>query len=131
VAIVLVDYRNGVVMSWASQQRTEQANGTTYSSGLDLTGPVTGDGSADVDAEVAITNGILALGDIQIDVTDGAAGRFRQDLAPIAQLPVYSLDGAGPVPPRPAPQGELACGGSSGRHGVIRSHGPVDGPVLP
>ena len=88
------DERHGLVIPWATHEYLHVTRGAQYSSGLGITVSFDGAGSADSEAEIAIADGVLYDEDLKIEIIDGAgAGRFEQELDPIAQIPVLYKSG--------------------------------------
>ncbi len=89
------DERHGMTMDWATHEWGHDTIGMRIDP-LDfgLTGPTSGSGAADADAQVNCGGGEAHDEDLAIDVVDGAGStRFMQELSPIGYLPVYYRSG--------------------------------------
>src|SRR5690606_4168769 len=96
VHIMLSDERHLVTMDGATHAYLHNTNGCQYASGLGITAPTAGDGSADADAQVSMDGGRIYDEDIIINIVDDPvpSNIFEQELSPIAQIPVFYRDGA-------------------------------------
>jgi len=96
-AISFADERHGLAMPWSTHKYLHLTVRTRYEKGLGLSGTIVGDGDTDSHAQVSISNGTVHDEDLVISISDGTSGRFVQELSPIANIPVFYLDGATPV----------------------------------
>jgi hypothetical protein len=103
-ATILGEYRSGLTMDTDTHSWIRMTVGPRYSSGLTLSGNTGGDGSADSNAEVALTGGVIYDEDLKYNIVNSASpsNPFEQDLgtgsgssvtAP-AKIPVYYRLGA-------------------------------------
>jgi len=102
--IVLGDERHGLSMDADTHTYLHKTVGTRYNSGLSLTASITGTGNSNVDAETAITGGIIFDEDLQHTIVHSATPTniFEQNLGTTgggvvtspAKIPVYYRSGA-------------------------------------
>ncbi len=99
--ILFGEERHGITMDCSTHEYLHTTVNTRYRSGLSLTVAASGnpsgfDGSADIQAEVGISDGELMDEDILIDITHSATPtqQWEQILDPVAWLPIYYRDGA-------------------------------------
>lgn len=85
-SIYFADERHGIVMDGATHQHLHLSIGAQYRSGLGLYNfQADQNGSLDSHAQFACQNGVIADEDLTINITDG----LPQELAPIANIPVF------------------------------------------
>jgi hypothetical protein len=97
-ALVFSDERHGTAMPWRTHEYLHEVVGTRFHEGLGLGGNVAGDGDSESHAQVDISDGVIYDEDYKVDIQDtGGSGLFVQELSPIAELPVYYLNGSTPV----------------------------------
>ncbi len=102
--VVVGEERHGLTMDGDTHTYLHKTVGTRYNSGLSLTASLTGTGNSNVDAETAITGGIIFDEDIQHTIVHSATPTniFEQNLGTTgagvvtspAKLPVYYRSGA-------------------------------------
>jgi hypothetical protein len=94
----LSEERHGLTMDGETHAYLHLTQGTRYVSGLTATlgAALAGDGSTDVQAQLAMTGGVIRDEDISISIVDDATPTafFEQVLSPTAQIPVAYRDGA-------------------------------------
>lgn len=92
----LFDQRHGTSMSSAMRLFLHRTTGVQWSDGLGIGGTLAGDGTADADAQVAMSDGQILDEDLEIDIRNSATPTepHEQVLDPIAEIPVYYRTGA-------------------------------------
>jgi hypothetical protein len=91
-SILFLDERHGNVMSSTTHSYLHNTRGTQYDTGLALSNMVVdGDGSSDTHVQFGVTDGVVWDEDIRAAITDGSP----QDIAPIAQVPIFYLEQGG------------------------------------
>ena len=94
-SIYFADERHGIVMDGATHQHLHLSIGAQYRSGLGLYNfQADQNGSLDSHAQFACENGIIADEDLTINILDG----LPQELAPIANIPVFYRIGSSASP---------------------------------
>lgn len=92
LATLVLDQRHLAVMDGATKFYIYSTIGAQFVSGLDAGNyTLAGTGAADADAQLSLTDGLLAIQDIQFPVTDGSP----QELTPILQIPIFFRSGVG------------------------------------
>lgn len=93
------DERHGVVLDWATHEYLHKTQGAKIYNGFDLTAYSTsGDGSANSNATVDLTNGVFFDEDLEIAITHSASptnGTFTQILQGEAEIPIIYQSQAG------------------------------------
>lgn len=92
----LAEERHLATMSKSVHKYLHQTVGARYASGLTLTGTTTGDGTNNLDAQIAITGGNIYDEDIEIAITTpyNVNTPFSQNLSLPASLQILYLSGA-------------------------------------
>lgn len=94
-SIYFADERHGIVMDGATHQHLHLSIGAQYRSGLGLYNfQADQNGNLDSHAQFACQNGLIADEDLTINITDG----LPQELAPIANIPVFYRIGSTSAP---------------------------------
>ena len=96
-AVLVGDERHGLGMDAKTHEYLHNINGTQINNGFALGNfTTTGDGSANADAQISISNGVIRDEDITHSVQHAAvpSAAFEQVLDPIAQLPIWYREGA-------------------------------------
>ena len=99
-AIAIMDERHGLVMDWRTHQYLHRTIGTRYDSGLATARITTGTGTADGDAQVFLTSGVIWDEDIQVSINRTATPTnfFDQELGTTGvpgKFPIYYRVGTG------------------------------------
>ena len=95
-ATLIADERHGSTMDGPTHAYLHNTNGMQYASGLGITAPTSGDGSADADAQVDLDGGVVYDEDLvhQIVHSDTPSDFYEQDLQGPGQIPVFYRLGA-------------------------------------
>jgi len=96
-AVYFGEERHGIRMDAATHKYLHNVFGTQYINGLSISNyTLSGDGSSNSDAIIAISDGLIYDEDIEANIahSDTPNDPFEQILYPIAQLPVYYKAGA-------------------------------------
>lgn len=94
-AIYFADERHGIVMDGATHQHLHLSIGAQYRNGLGLYNfQADQNGNLDSHAQFACENGLIADEDLNIAIKDG----LPQELAPIANIPVFYRIGSSSTP---------------------------------
>ena len=89
---------HGLTMDWATHALLHQTHGALFQTGLAVAGNIAGGGGAASHAQVSVGAGTIYDEDLKVQITSGVgASLFEQDLALPAKIPVWYLDGSGPV----------------------------------
>lgn len=94
--IMLGDERHGLTMDGETHGYLHQSVGARYISGLSAGNFTTsGTGSADTDAQLSISNGMIRDEDIAFNIVDSASpsNPYEQILDPVAEIPIFYRDG--------------------------------------
>jgi len=90
--------RHGIKMDSATHLYLHRVFGAQYISGLGLTyNSLVGNGSTDIDAKIAIANGVIFDEDAQISISHSSnpnINNYEQILSPTGQIPIFYKDGA-------------------------------------
>jgi len=89
--------RHGITMDSATHKYLHNVFGTQYINGLSISNyTLSGDGSSDSDASIAIGDGVIYDEDIVVNITNDASpsNPFEQILYPTGQIPVYYKNGS-------------------------------------
>lgn len=90
--------RHGIKMDSATHLYLHRVFGAQYISGLGLTyNSLVGNGSTDIDAKIAIANGLIFDEDDQINIihsNNPNINNYEQVLSPTGQIPIFYRDGA-------------------------------------
>lgn len=95
-AITFGEERHGIVMDGATHSYLHTTRGTQLVSGGSIGFTTTGDGSLDADSQISISDAVVTDEDIRVQIANNASpsAPFQQILSPIAQIPVYYLEGS-------------------------------------
>jgi len=89
---------HGTAMGWSTHRELHLTVGALWQTGLAASGNVAGDGSVASHAQIAVGAGTIHDEDLMVQITSGVGGGlFEQDLGLPAKIPVWYLDGSGPV----------------------------------
>ena len=90
--------RHGIKMDSATHLYLHRVFGAQYISGLGLTyNSLIGNGSTDIDAKIAIADGLIFDEDDQINISHSSnpnINNYEQILSPTGQIPIFYKDGA-------------------------------------
>jgi hypothetical protein len=90
--------RHGIKMDSATHLYLHRVFGAQYISGLGLTyNSLIGNGSTDIDAKIAISDGLIFDEDDQINISHSSnpnINNYEQILSPTGQIPIFYKDGA-------------------------------------
>lgn len=86
---IMADERHGIIMDYNTHAYLHNTQGAKIQSGFSPVYTTAGTGAVDADCELAISNGIIRDEDLMHDIQDGV----QQDLAPVAQVPVFYRSG--------------------------------------
>jgi hypothetical protein len=97
-AIYFADERHGVTLDWQTHEYLHRTRGAAIANGFAASGyTLSGDGSADADAQITIEGGTFFDEDMQIDIVSSntpTANTFEQDLNSPARIPILYLEGS-------------------------------------
>jgi hypothetical protein len=99
-AVYFGEERHGIVMDSATHKYLHTVFGTQYINGLSISNySISGNGSSNSDATIAISDGLIYDEDIDVNIThsDTPSNPFEQVLYPIAVIPVYYKVGSSGV----------------------------------
>jgi hypothetical protein len=95
-AVYFGEERHGIQMDTATHKYLHNIFGTQYVNGLSISNyTITGNGSSNSDASIAIGDGLIYDEDIEVAIahSNTPTEPFQQILYPIAQIPVYYKNG--------------------------------------
>jgi len=98
-SLFIAEERHGLVMSWATHKYLHLTRGAWLESGLEIGNYTTGgDGTTDSDAQMSLTDGVLADEDIRISIVNDATPTepFEQKLSTVLYAPVFYKSGSSP-----------------------------------
>jgi hypothetical protein len=89
-AVAFGEERHGITMDGTTHSYLHTTRGTQISSGASITFDIAGDGTADSDTQIALTDMQIRDEDITVNITNSASpsAPFQQILSPIANIPV-------------------------------------------
>jgi hypothetical protein len=97
-AIYFADERHGVTLDWQTHEYLHRTRGAAIANGFAASGyTLSGDGSANADAQITIEGGTFFDEDMQIDIVSSntpTANTFQQDLNSPARIPILYLEGS-------------------------------------
>ncbi len=97
-AVYFADERHGVTLDWQTHEYLHRTRGAAIANGFAASGyTLSGDGSADADAQITIEGGTFFDEDMQIDIVSSntpTANTFEQDLNSPARIPILYLEGS-------------------------------------
>lgn len=97
-AVYFADERHGVTLDWQTHEYLHRTRGAAIANGFAASGyTLSGDGSADADAQITIESGTFFDEDMQIDIVSSntpTANTFEQDLNSPARIPILYLEGS-------------------------------------
>ena len=99
-AVYFGEERHGITMDSATHKYLHNVFGTQYINGLSISNySISGNGSLDADATIAIGDGLIYDEDIDVNIShsDTPSNPFEQVLYPVAVIPVYYKVGSSGV----------------------------------
>jgi hypothetical protein len=97
-AVYFADERHGVTLDWQTHEYLHRTRGAAIANGFAASGyTLSGDGSANADAQITIEGGTFFDEDMQIDIVSSntpTANTFEQDLSSPARIPILYLEGS-------------------------------------
>jgi hypothetical protein len=97
--LILIDNRHGREIFSGIYNKLRKCEGPSYCDGLGISGyTLTGDGTADADAQLDIASGSIFNEDLEIGIVDDPtpSDEFEQDLSP-AKIPILYKSGSTPL----------------------------------
>lgn len=96
-AELFAEERHGIVLDWQTHEYLHRTIGAAIASGFNASGyTISGDGSLNTHAQIALTGGTFFDEDLQVDITHSAtpaANSWQQVLEGTALLPVFYISG--------------------------------------
>ncbi len=98
--MIVADLRHGATMDWATKQYLQTTVGAKFVGGLNLANyTLSGDGSSDSDAELAVNDGSITISDFIVTIQNNATPteEWEQILSPVAEISVFYRTGTDPL----------------------------------